>query len=508
MRNPPARNPKDDDLNERYNVVAKNSLVDMDWRVLKYGENILLGEIKKLVDMLQVISHKAENKRKRDMKLKMSVKSDLDDEMRKLSQVIESIDSEIEENEIKVTTTVVKSTENVIPVKKAKLNVDEPKLTSPVFKVKRVKPITLDVIKLSPEREPHILSPQGEKDESTEIVLKPEVIQNKTNTLTREVKMEFWKLFKDDTEWWKAIAKRNLEKMEETRRDLERFSGHELVLEDIKMERDIHEKEKASLQTFIEEIDKSKAINRDLEYDKKYEEIVLKLIEFAKKDFIYKGFDPLIEQLKALSNVKIEGRKKKVVNIQDIINIYTQIDISKYTYEELCLLEKYYKEIIRKYKIETLGKENVLPEPKKDSSVFKDVIINVENKFTSENTNQLSDTLKRKHRNMEIFDLTRTYPEQYYANNWWKIYEDVLKSREKQFGSIDSWWTFYETMLNKKETTEEELRKIREIVEYRSGRRRPNSRMEDLLKMLDGIRNDKFMESEAVSRKDDESVRF
>lgn len=92
MRHPPARNPKDDDLNERYNTAAKNSLVDMDWRVLKYGENIFLGEVKKLVDLFVNLKNKIDNKYKRERAQRIKASSDLDDEMKRISQVIEDMD--------------------------------------------------------------------------------------------------------------------------------------------------------------------------------------------------------------------------------------------------------------------------------------------------------------------------------------------------------------------------------------------------------------------------------
>lgn len=535
MKNP-SKSTKDDDLNERYNVTARNSLLDMDWRVLKYGENILLGEIKKFVDLTDDIFDQVDRRRKRDMMQKLKANSDLDNEMKRLSQVVEDLDSEMETDEVTVTTTI-KTVTTSIPAKKPKL--EENTLKSPVFKIKKVKPVNLTVnLELidmekatSPEKYEiqspiDLKTPEKQKGESTEVIVKPEVRpkEDSPNTINRKVKIEFWKLFQDDTEWWKAIAKRNLEKMEETRRDLERFSGHELVLGEIQSNINKYEREKESLQSFIEEVDKSKAVKKNLEYDKKYEDMVLKLIDFAKKDFIYKGFDPLIEQLKGLANVKIEARKKKVVNIEDIVNIYTQIDISKYTYEELCLLEKYYKEIIRKYKKENNDKENQVPERSQTPTYHKNVILNIHSNLSTNkhinryiNTNVTNgDTLKRSQinnqdsrNNLEIFDLTRTYPMEYYANNWWSIYEGILKNRENQFGTIDNWWNFYEAILNKKDSTDEELRRIRSIVEFRNNARksRPNSRMEEQLRMLDEIRNDRFQETEAVAKDNSESVR-
>lgn len=519
MTAPPARSTKGDGLNERYNVAAKNSLLDMDWRVLKYGENILLGEVKELVDLAKDIGDKVDNNRKRDMFQRLKANNDLDKEMKRLSAVIENLDTEIEINvktEVKIET---------VPHKKPKL--EDVNLKSPVFRLKKVRPVNLDVQTPSPEANDavkQLLSPEEkQKDESIEIVIKPDVKTkediknvNDVNTITRKVRMEFWKMFKDDTEWWKALAKRNLDKMDETRRELERFSGHELVLGDYQTEIDKFENEKHTLQNFIEEVDKSKAVNQDLEYDKKYEDMVLKLIEFAKKDFIYKGFDPLIEQLKALSNIKIDRRKK--VDIQEILNVYSQIDTSHYTYEELCLLERYYKEIIRKYKKDTKDKENIIP----IQDFNKNVIHNIHStnslhrnikRYTTD-THYNTDTLKSTRSNpehsrnhIEIFDLTRTYPNEYYANNWWSIYEDILKSREQQFGSIDNWWQVYETILNKKPSPEE-IQRIRSLVEFRShSRSRPNSRLEEQLRMLDEIRNDRFRETEAVSKKEDESVR-
>ncbi|XP_049882474.1 talin-1 isoform X3 [Pectinophora gossypiella] len=541
MKNVIKRAIKDEGLNERYNLVARNSLVDMDWRVLKYGENIFLGEIKKLVDLTADTGDKAERKRKKDVLQRLKANSDLDNEMKRLSQVIEDLDSEMEvedTNNNKVTE--VKAVETV-PHKKPKVEDKKTKLKNPVFKIKKVKPvnliINLDATSKSPEIksvEPlKVQSPEKQKDESTEIVVKPDVV-------AKEFTTEFWKMFKDDSEWWKALAKRNLQKMEETRKELERFSGHELVLEEFHKEIDRYEKEKRTLQSFIEEVDNSKAVDKDLEYDKKYEDMVLKLIEFAKKDFIYKGFDPLIEQLKALSNIQIEGRKKKVVKIQDIINIYTQIDISKYTYEELCLLEKYYKEIIRKYKQENNmiinEKENIVPRlPREDRSpslvreetksappsYHKNVILNIHssqnltknvNHYSSHHIVSNGDSLKRSKSNnrnsqIEIFDLTRTYPMEYYANNWWSIYEDILKSREQQFGSIDNWWSFYEAILKKQDTSDEELKRIRAVVEYRNSlRRRPNSRMEEQLRMLDEIKNNRFQETEEQTSANKDSV--
>lgn len=539
LMNYPVKEVKDDDANERYNLTARNSLVDMDWRVLKYGENILLGEIKKLVDLTVDVFDKRDMVKKKNLLNKLRVNSDLDTEMNRLSQVIEDLDTVFETDEVTVTTTIETIT-TTIPPKPVK--VEDDTLKSPVFKIKKVKPINLNFDRISPEKVNEVLdkviespivvpkTPEKQKDESTEVIVKPNVKSRdgtpfSPNTIDRKVKIEFWKLFQDDTEWWKAIAKRNLEKMEETRRDLERFSGHELVLGEIQSSRDKYEKEKETLQTFIEEVDKSKAVKKNLEYDKKYEDMVLKLISFAKKDFIYKGFDPLIEQLKNLSNIKLE-RRKKVVNIEDIVNIYTQIDITKYTYEELCLLEKYYKEIIRKYKHEN-EKENIPDIDKRahTPTYHKNVLINV---HSSQNSNKNiyryinttstdGDTIKRSQtknenskNNLEIFDLTRTYPMEYYANNWWRIYEDVLKSREQQFGSLDQWWNFYEAILNNKDTSEEELRRIRSIVEFRNNLRksRPNSRMEEQLRMLNDIKNDRFHETEAISTDNNDSVRY
>lgn len=534
--NNPTKSVKDDDLNERYNVAARNSLLDMDWRVLKYGENIFLGEVKKLVDLTDDIFDRVDRRRKRDMMQKLRANTDLDNEMKRLSQVIEDLDSEMETDEVSITTTI-KTITTTIPAKKPKIEDDT--LKSPVFKIKKVRPVNLTVnlepINLEKAMSPEkyvvkspvdLKTPEKHKDESTEMIVRPDVKpkEDSPSTLNRKVKIEFWKLFQDDTEWWKAIAKRNLQKMEETRRELERFSGHELVLGEIQSNLNKYKQEKETLQTFIEEVDKSKAVKKNLEYDKKYEDIVLKLIDFAKKDFIYKGFDPLIEQLKALSNIKIESRKKKVINIEDILNIYTQIDISKYTYEELCLLEKYYKEIIRKYKKENHDKENQVPERSQTPTYHKNVILNVHSNLnTNKHINQYintslsnGDTLRRSQtnnqntrNNLEIFDLTRTYPMEYYANNWWSIYEDILKNRENQFGTIDNWWNFYEAILNKKDTTDEELKRIRRIVEFRNNVRksRPSSRMDEQLRMLDDIRNDRFNETEAVATDNNESVR-
>nr|XP_049697783.1 talin-1 isoform X16 [Helicoverpa armigera] len=501
MTIPPVRSLKNDDLNERYNLAAKNSLLDMDWRVLKYGENILLGETKKLADLAKDIGDKVENKRKIDMIQRLKANHDLDSEMKRLSAVIENLD----EVEI-ITRTEVEET-----VVKNEPKPDDVKLTSPVFRIKKIRPVSLD-IQTSPETKDtlkQILSPEEkQKDESMEIIVNPEVktkIVTKdvtdVNTMTKKVRMEFWKMFKDDTEWWKALAKRNLDKMEEARRDLERFSGHELVLGEFQTQIDKFENEKHTLQNFIEEVDKSKAVNRDLEYNKKYEDMVLKLIEFAKKDFIYKGFDPLIEQLKALSNIKIDRRKK--VEIQEILNIYSQIDTSKYTYEELCLLERYYKDIIRKYKKDTRDKENI-PENRNvytTNSLHRN--INRQTKITF-NTDTMKSTRSNpeKYQNTpEIFDLTRTYPLEYYANNWWRIYESILKSREQQFGSIDNWWNVYERILNKTDSENFNHSFVRS-----HSRSRPSSRMEEQLRMLDEIKHDQFKETEAVTTKDDESV--
>lgn len=506
MIKPPARVIRNDGLNERYNVAAKNSLLDMDFRVLKYGENILLGELKKLVDHVKDIGDREDNRNKRDLLQRMRANNDLDNEMKRLSAVIEDLDTEIEIN--------VKTEVKIETVKH-----EDVSLKSPVFRLKKIRPVNLEIQAQSPEANDavkQILSPEEKsKEESVEIVVKPDVVEKEkprepdSNTITKKVRMEFWRMFKDDTEWWKALAKRNLDKMAETRKELERFSGNELALGEFQAEIDKFEKEKHTLQNFIDEVDKSRAINRDLEYNKKYEDMVLKLIEFAKKDFIYKGFDPLIEQLKALSNIKIDKRKK--VDIQEILNIYSQIDTSKYTYEELCLLERYYKEIIRKYKRDFKDKENI-PEQyfsttrnvHKTNSLHRNI-----NHYTYN-----SDTLKstksnpESSRQIEIFDITRTYPQEYYANNWWSIYEDILKTREYQFGSIDNWWQVYETILNKK-PTQEEIQRIQSLVDYRNhSRSRPNSRMEEQLRMLDEIRNDRFKETEAVTSRDDESVRF
>lgn len=503
----------DEDLNVRYNLAARNSLVDMDWRVLKYGENILLGEVRELVDLFVDLDEKVESDRKRKMKLRLRANDDLDNEMKRLSQVIEDLDSEVEADVKEVTTKAIKSTQTPPEPKVAE------RLKSPVFKIRKVRPVSLNDESPSPED-----SPERQKG-SNEMIVAPEVVH-------KDVRVIFQKLLNDDSEWWKAIAKRNIDKMEETRRELERFSGHELVLGEFQNEIDKYEKEKRTLQTFIDDVDKSKAVKKDLEYDKKYEDMILKLIEFAKKDFIYKGFDPIIEQLKALSNVQIERRKKKF-NINEIVNIYNQIDVTKYTYEELCLLERYYKEIIRKYKMETYDKENImrvdrspsLPREETQSappSYHRNVILNVHSSQNlTKNINHYGsstimngNSLKRSKTNnnnsrnsIEIFDLTRTYPEEYYANNWWSIYEDILKNREHQFGSIDNWWNFYEAILNKEDTSDEELRRIRAVVEYRNRLRKPSSRMEEQMRMLEDVRSQSFKETEDVAVDNKESVR-
>lgn len=492
----PVRVKKDEDLNVRYNLTARNSLVDMNWRVLKYGENIFLGEVKKLVDYTVDVFDIVDKERRKVALKTLRANNDLDKEMNRLSQVIENL-SDIEITETKTVTDV-----------KETIEFRDESLKSPVFKLTKIKPVKIEpnfenvTIKLP------ILERQKE---SAEMTVQPDVkAKERSPTIERKVKMEFWKLFQDDTEWWKALAERNLEQMEETRRELERFSGHELVLGEIQSNLKTYEKEKETLQSFIDEVDKSKLVKKDLEYDKKYEDMVLKLINFAKKDFIYRGFDPLIQQLQDLSNVQIN--KRKTVNIEEIVNIYTKIDITKYTYEELCLLEKYYKDIIRKYKH---NKENV---PK----YHKNIILNLHSSVNTEknkhqyinNTVQNGGVTERNQtknqntrNNLEIFDLTRTYPVEYYANNWWSIYEDILKTREQQFGTIDQWWNFYESILTNKDTSEEKLNRIRSILQNRQ-RKRPNSRVEEQLKMIDEIKNDRFQESEAVSTDKNESVRI
>lgn len=492
-----------DDVNIRYNLTSRNSLFDMDWRVVKYGESIFLGELRKLVDLCVDTFDKAENRKRRNAQVLTKVNTDLDGEMKRLSQVVDDLDWQDVVNEnVNTTVTTHTTVHNVTHTK-----FDKPKLKSPVFKVKKVKPINLtDNLEITTD--PESKSPKN-------------IIEHKENDDDKKVtqtddKSEFWNMFKDDKEWWKALAKRNLDKMEETRRELERFSGHELVLGEIRTEMDKYEREKETLQNFIEEVDKSKAVNKDLEYDKKYEDMVLKLIEFAKKDFVYKGFDPLIEKLKLLSNIQIEGRKKNIVNIEEILDVYTKIDISKYTYEELCLLEKYYKEMIKKYKSETRRSENIVSfEDTREKSApptFNRSMSTNSNHLLTINTHRTrtfsnDTTLKRNSRNnLEIFDLTRTYPSEYYANNWWTIYEDVLKNREQQFGSIDNWWQFYEAVLNKEDTSEDQLRRIRAIVENR--RKRPSSRMAEQLKMLDQVKNSRFQETQDVATSENESVRI
>lgn len=529
MIKPPPRS-TNDDVNTRYNMASRNSLFDMDWRVVKYGENIFLSELKKLIDLFINFTEKDENRKRRHAQAKDKANSDLNSEMKRLSQVMDDLDWQDVLNE-NIKTTITTTTVTEIVPKRAKS--EEPKLKSPVFKVKKVKPVNL-IVNLEAKTPELKESPKSSPEIKKEVTPPPKDVspikEDKTSLVNNK---EFWALFKDDTVWWKALAKRNLEKMEETRRELERFSGHELVLGEIKSEIDKYDKEKETLESFIEEVDRSKAINKDLEYDKKYEDMVLKLIEFAKKDFIYKGFDPLIEKLKQLSNIQIEGRKRKIVNFQDIINVYTKIDVSKYTYEELCLLERYYKEMIRKYKTEVHEKENLIPaeyiDREKENrsappSYHRNVILNVNSQHNlTKNVNHYSTTtisnhhsLKRHKKtdsnsqnNLEIFDLTRTYPMEYYANNWWSIYEDILKNREQQFGTIDNWWNFYEAILNRRDISDEELRKLRAVVEYRVNNRRsrPNSRLEEQLRILDGIKNSRFQESEDVATTGNESVR-
>lgn len=538
---------KNDELNDRYNLAARNSVVDMDWRVIKYGENILLGEVKKLVDLVVELSEKCDNDRKKDVILREKANNELDHEMKRLSQFMEEIDSdgETEPQPIKeIATSTIRTMKTDVPTKKAKLEDKSPKvkLRNPLFKVKKVRPVSLVInLDVNGKKTPEIKSveplkvepmevepkPQEEtqKDEATSVIVKPEVLTKETST-----KSEFWKMFVDDSDWWKEVAKRNLEKIEETRKDLARFIGKELVIGDYEKAMDEHAKEKETLQSFIEEVEHSKINNKNLEYDEKYENIVLKLIEFAKKDFNFKGFDPLIEQLKYLANLEIEPRRRKVINIEDIISVYSQIDITKYSYEELCLLEKYYKEIIRKYKKEYhLDKENLIPpnaerETKSASPTYnRNIILNVQSKENSrKNVNQFRHSVtfgdspnrsqierQRCESNVEIFDLTRTYPMEYYANNWWSIYEDVLRSRERQYGSIDNWWKFYEAVLSRGDAEDEELRRIRSVVEHRNRlrTRRPESRLAHQMRMLDEIKNDTFRETEDRSLRRDDSVR-
>ncbi|XP_041983900.1 talin-1 isoform X3 [Aricia agestis] len=498
MLNSPKRE-INEDVNVRYNLAARNSLFDMDWRVVKYGESIFLGELRKMIDLYLDCADRAVRRRKRKEEEMNTANTELDREMKRLSQIVEDLDyEEVISKRIKTTISTITTTQKTHEPK------SEPtKLTSPVFKVRKVKPI-----KLEPEREPNRMA-------NDTVAIKAN--ENKTK--------EFWDMFKDDTESWRALAKRNLEKMEETRKELARFSGHELVLGDIKFEMDKYEKEKKTLESFIHDVDMSKISNIDLEYDKKYEDMVLKLIEFAKKDFIFKGFDPLIEQLKLLSNVQIDRRKRNI-NIHEVLDIYNRIDVSKYTYQELCLLEKYYTEIIKRYQTEQNGKENIVPNDQDGRqsappTYHRNVILNVNSQQNiTKNINHYSnrtichsnslERIRDKHQksrnSLEIYDLTRTYPMQYYANNWWTIYEDILKNREQQFGTIDSWWNFYESVLSNKDTSSEDIKRIKAIVEKRTRRSRPNSRMEEQLKMLDEVNNSRFHETEDVKKSSDESV--
>ncbi|VVD01404.1 unnamed protein product [Leptidea sinapis] len=495
-----------DDVNTRYNLAAKNSLFDMDWRVLKYGENIFLGELKKLVDLCVECFIKVENKRKRNIKQLKTVTNELDTEMKRLSQVVEDLDWQDTVNENLTTKiTTIQTTVSKRP------KIDVSNLKSPVFTLKKIKPVNLIVNAKSPEIDSDEKSPVNAISPKS-----PESI----STINRK---HFWCMFKDDTEWWKALAKRNLERMEETKRELERFSGHELVLGEIQTEIDKFEKEKHILRSFIHEVDLSKTINKDLEYKKDYEKMVLKLIDFAKKDFIFKGFDPIIEKLKQLSEIEIERRKK--VDINYIVNEFTKIDVSKFSYEELCYLENYYKEIIKTYECQHVNKENVAPSCETRTttskpSFHKNVILNVHSRQdVSKNVNQYctktvtkNNYLQRSNNhdencknNTEIYDITRTYPLEYYANNWWKIYEDVIRNRERQFGSIDGWWNFYESVLNKKDTSAKDMKRLMEAYESRR-RSRPNSRLDEQMRMLDGVEHSRFRESEAVASSGNESV--
>ncbi|XP_041983906.1 talin-1 isoform X4 [Aricia agestis] len=510
MLNSPKRE-INEDVNVRYNLAARNSLFDMDWRVVKYGESIFLGELRKMIDLYLDCADRAVRRRKRKEEEMNTANTELDREMKRLSQIVEDLDyEEVISKRIKTTISTITTTQKTHEPK------SEPtKLTSPVFKVRKVKPIKLEL------KSPEVIEPTKEPEREPNRMANDTVAIKANENKTKE----FWDMFKDDTESWRALAKRNLEKMEETRKELARFSGHELVLGDIKFEMDKYEKEKKTLESFIHDVDMSKISNIDLEYDKKYEDMVLKLIEFAKKDFIFKGFDPLIEQLKLLSNVQIDRRKRNI-NIHEVLDIYNRIDVSKYTYQELCLLEKYYTEIIKRYQTEQNGKENIVPNDQDGRqsappTYHRNVILNVNSQQNiTKNINHYSnrtichsnslERIRDKHQksrnSLEIYDLTRTYPMQYYANNWWTIYEDILKNREQQFGTIDSWWNFYESVLSNKDTSSEDIKRIKAIVEKRTRRSRPNSRMEEQLKMLDEVNNSRFHETEDVKKSSDESV--
>lgn len=545
--------PETENFDNRNVLLVNNPLWkgDMEFKILKYAQMIVANEIKKLEDVVNELD-KDGNRTPVNPAVKYNSLKRIDLEMRNITNVINAIESDTSKKDI------VKLDKDIIKVdKRKKVN----------------------------------LSPIVVNENQTNVSNYLDIIR------TQE---EYWQMFQVETEIWKSLMQKNYERNLETKQKLDQFKG-ELKLTDVDFTKRPALENIPPLGSVVEV--------KKVMLDKGFDKVITNLEDISIRNFNYKGFDPIIEQLMTLRRLQI---KRRMIE-DDFDNIYSDLENSDLTFEELCKMEQHYEGIERQYrnyyeeemKDGTLKKkgpvgkvvkvdveratqtDNIVPVSSQlvdrnqqnfnvnDNILRNKVITDIENRnfitnvvrnvtlnqtdnrtinhqttlkedcqrldqtnqtviqgdprfrlgdnqqseqvyrleqrdqttnhsdprfrhshqqskhvnqqtergiHQSENSNHLfeygqrvecrpevsncrlfkdcgyrsegdSRHIKHEHRQNDgrrsqqynlIEDYSAGYPRQYYANNWWSIYEDLVKNRTKQFGSLDKWWSYYE----------------------------------------------------------------
>lgn len=543
--------PETDNFDNRNVLLVNNPLWkgDMEFKILKYAQMIVANEIKKLEDVVNELD-KDGKRTPVDPAVKYNSLKRIDLEMRNIANVINSIESDTSKKDV------------------VKLNKD-------IIKVDKRKKVNL--------------SPIVVNENQTNVANYLDIIR------TQE---EYWQMFQVETEIWKALRQKNYQRNLETKQKLDQFKG-ELKLTDVDFTKRPNLENIPPLGSIVEV--------KKVMLDKGFDKVITNLEDISKRNFNYKGFDPIIEQLMTLRRLQI---KRRMIE-DDFDNIYSDLENSDLTFEELCKMEQHYEGIERQYrnyyeeemKGGTLKKkgperkvvkvdvgratqtDNIVPLPSRlidrnnqnfnvtNNITRNNVITDVENRNfvtnvvrnvtinqtdnrtinhetalrqddfnqrgqkmnhgdprlsfggnqhyehvhrleqsdhtknhsdprfrhghqQSEHANQRTERgihqsvnsnhlfeygqrvecgpeasnrrlfkdsgyrsegdghhFKHEHgqndgrrsqQNNLIEDYSAGSPRQYYANNWWSIYEDLVKNRTKQFGSLDKWWSYYE----------------------------------------------------------------
>lgn len=420
---------------------------DMEFRILRYAQMIVENECKKLEEVVMKLDEEERNKIRMDKTLRFDSLKRLDMEMKNIVRVINDLDSV-----------------NVI---------EKPKV---VVKVDRRKKIIL----------PKIQS-----------INKTESIDYLENIHTKE---EYWQIFNMEAEIWKALFLRNHEKSLETKRKLDQFSGEELRIGEIC---DKKEKKLSEIPPF-ESLEKIK----NIESIQKFDNVISDLNDFSKRSFNFKGFDPIINDLLNIINLQVKRSKMKDESVaQAFDNIYadaSDIENAELTFEELCKMEQHYEEIERLYrkyyeeeiihkfnnntyenvstksnknrtkdvprvkiedpdyrnsKLMSLDdlkritsklekRTNIIENIEQNTNIIRNIVLNSQQHQTSQENDAFTKRIYNIpiQRESNVEELSINYPMQFYANNWWSIYDDIVKNRTKQFGTIEGWWNYYENI--------------------------------------------------------------